>query len=624
MRVKEVNTEAAFIELGTALDLSEEQKKQLSIEAMQWHCKYMEKIADLQEMNERLQEVQAGREIARGQAKIREVKKEYVEDKAAESSTMAEQLAAANQRVRLLEVKSQETIAQLANTAELEERLEESLVRITELEAQLSSRSGEEGGGDAGRERDRERGNRETTQSSTTTQQAPTSVESESEQARLVKSQADIIANQRSTLKRIMADIHRELQPDSEAPIDSTHTNDANERAASQFSTPDIPLSDDMSRQQPDPETGDSAVSHFEESRESSLDIMTATDVYNILRKQYGPHARIEITTVHDSEPITAGGVGGENVGAEGGRGGLIIDGYPVRGIPGFSKTTKHTLEPTPIQVATMVDLQSEYAQLQQRHDDLQKQHSAVLESEEAIRKDNHENHLHYLGLLTAASERLERIWEAVYELRSQIIDREPEDKDLISLVKRSEDVIHSYNVAPYRRLLESPQREAEDLGRKHLFHHERMKDRTHEEILAECNRAYLILHSFSVRCRRLFSRVLRVLPSGRDQTIFPATWAWLDQEFEKTLSSYITTNQSEIPPNIPFLLRGSAHGLWPEVTLTAFSWAFYKLLDSVWEDETSSHGMGKVMLRSVICLAAIDLPQAMRDRYRIVGWNPT
>jgi hypothetical protein len=287
-----------------------------------------------------------------------------------------------------------------------------------------------------------------------------------------------------------------------------------------------------------------------------------------------------------------------------------MINGYPVRGIPGFSK---HTFEPTPIQVAAMVDLQSDYAQLQQRHDDLQKQHNAVLVCEEGIRKDNHETHLHYLGLLEATNERLMRMRQAGHELCKEISDRQSDDKVIVLLVQRSEMIFYSYCEGVYEGLLESPQLEAKDLSRKHLFHHERTKDRSQQEIVAECNR---------VKGKTF---LVRYMPSRRDQTIFPATWAWLDQEFEKSLSSNTTMNLSTDSLNIILSLKRSTHGKWPEVRLTAFSWAFYKVLDSVWEDETSSKGMEVPKIRSaleifmIVAIAGCGFPWAMRDRYRII-----
>jgi hypothetical protein len=614
MLVIQEESEAAGFDLQAALDKMESLKKMLDNEVERWYGKYRAKMVALSEMSETLQEVRAGREIARGQAKIWEVKKEYVEDRAAESSTMAEQLAAANERVRLLEIESQEAIAQLGETVELKKKLEESLVRVAKLEAQLSGRSAEEGGGDVGRERERERGDRETTQTPIPTQQAPTSAEAESEQATLIKSQADIIAQRESTLRRIMADIKRELHPDSDATIDSTHAIDASsERAASQHPTADISLLDNIPQQQLDTNTSDPAVSKSQESRESLLANMTIIDVYNVLRKQSGPNACRETTAVHDSGPVMTDGVEGGNVGAEGPRGGFMINGYPVRGIPGFSK---HTFEPTPIQVAAMVDLQSDYAQLQQRHDDLQKQHNAVLVCEEGIRKDNHETHLHYLGLLEATSERLMRMRQAGHELSKEISDRQSDDKVIVLLVQRSEMIFYSYCEGVYEGLLESTQIEAKDLSRKHLFHHERTKDRS-QQIVAECNR---------VKGKTF---LVRYMPSRRDQTIFPATWAWLDQEFEKSLSSNTTMNLSTDSLNIILSLKCSTHGKWPEVRLTAFSWALYKVLDSVWEDETSSKGMEVPEIRSaleifmIVAIAGCGFPWAMRDRYRIIRQHP-
>jgi hypothetical protein len=552
-----------------------------------------------------LQEVRAGREIARGQAKKWEIKKECVEDKAAESSNMAEKLATANERVRVLEIESQEAIAQLGETVELKKKLEESLVRVAELEAQLSRRSAEEGGGDVGRERERERerGEQETTQSSTTTQQAPTSVEPESEQATLIKSQANILAQRESFWRRIMADIHRELHPGSEATIDSIHANDANERAVSQFSTPDISFSDDMSQPQPDPETGDSAVSHFEESREPPLAIMTATDVYDILRKQYGPHACIEITTVHDSGLTTTDNEEEGDVGGVGARGGLIIDGCPVRGIPGFSKTrSKHTFEPTPIQHTTLANLQNEHAQLQQKYDDLQIRYDAAIASEEAIRQDRYDNHLHYLKLLEEGKNRqvdLRREGNALLKLLPDNLK-----DDAATTVKRSISSFDRYWDCHFRQLLESPDCEAEDLGRKHLFHQGRIQDLSTEKFLSKCKQVE-------------GPYIVKLFPSRQDQTIFPATWAWLDEQLAR--SPY--DNHGLIMWR---RLHESSHGQWPEIKLAVFSWAFYKLLDSTWGNEAEPSVMEleaetRKHLQDLMLLITARVGRAIRDRYKFI-----
>jgi hypothetical protein len=449
----------------------------------------------------------------------------------------------------------------LAETAKLEKRLEESLVRITELKAQLSSRPGEEGGGDveSAREGERQGGNREANRALTTTQQTPISVDSKSE-----KKYGDVAG------RALDAMFARE---DSEATIDSTHADNANKSAAPQSPTPtaDISLLNVMSEHQLDSSTDKATTSEVQESRESVLANMTIIDVYNVLRARYGPGACIEITTVLDSGPTTTDGVEEGNVGAEGGMGGMIIDGYPIIGIPGFLKTTpKNILEPTPIQDTTLADLQNEHAQLQQRYDGLQIRYDAAIASEEAIRQDNSDNHCHYLNLLGAAKRRHDKLQQEGKAPRREITAPLLEDSYTIK-----SDFVLSILVprhdGPLGELLGSPDREAEDLGRKHLFHHGRIAKASLQNLLAEFEQIGYP------------QGLPRLIPSRRDQSIFPKTWAWLDQELGRLFSDGHDMNSVALKLRV--LLMATTHGQWPEVKLMTYSWAFYKVLDSVWED---------------------------------------
>ena len=577
MRVEKVDMETAFIKQAAALDLMEQQRERLSEEAVRWHDKYTDKMRDLQKMDETLQEVRAGRAIAREQVKNWEVKKEPLEDDAAEPSNMAEQLA---------------------ETAELKKKLDESLLRISELEADLSSGPGDEGGGDAEREREgeRESGNQEAKQTPTTTQQMQISVDSESKR----KERGEAAGR---ALDAMFARV------DSEANSDSTHADYANKSAASQSPSPtaDISLSAVMSENQSDAATDYSASLEVQKSRESVLANMTVIDVYDILRKQYGPDACFEITTVHDWEPITAGGVGGENVGAEGGRGGLIMDGYPVRGIPGFSKTTKHTLEPTPIHHTTLANLQNEHAQLQQKYDDLQIRYNAAIASEEAIRLDRYNSHLHYLDHLGAAIRRQDEMQDEAFEMFDTLALEPPKNADIALSIERFEKVFRRDVDRAIGTLLGSPHREAEDLGRKHLFHHGRAGGPPSQSLLAECKR---------VEGRSL---VVTLIPSRHDQMVFPAAWAWLDQKFS---SGGGTKDMWEQQWN---RFEWSSYAQWPEVRLAAFSWAFYKLLDSACgedpvagatREEAALQFKLQYLMDSAESAFSNDAPEDMKDKY--------
>ena len=615
MLVIQEKSETAGFDHQAALDKMESLKEKLDSEVGRWYGKYRAKMVALQEMSETLQETRAGREIARGQAKILKVKKEYVEDKAAESSTMAEQLAAANERARLSELESQDAIAQLGETVELKKKLEESLVRVAELEAQLSSRSGEEGSGDVvtGVERQRGRGDRETTQTSTTTQQAPISVELGSAQATLIKSQANIIANQRSTLRRLMADIHRELHPDSEATIDSTHANDASQRATSPYPTANVSLLEDTPQQQLDTNTSDPAVSESQESRGSLLANMTIIDVYNVLRKQYGPNACREPTAVHDSGPVSTDGVEGGNDGAEGPGGGLIIDGLPVRGISAFPKTIiKHNPKPNSIQDAAPADLRSEHIQLQHRHVDLQKRYNAIVDSVNAIHRDNCDNHAHYLKLLRGSKRREDNMRREGHALLEIVSIGSSKDAATIVSIKRISDAFEPTSDGPYGALFESPYEEAGNLRRKHLFHSGRIEDHPPNASSARAMRA---AHPLRGVC---------YIPSRHDRTTFPETWEWLDQESGKLSSDNTSTSPSTILEDMQSRLSRSRHGQWVEVKIMTFSWAFYKLLDSGWVYNPDSKAVrGDADLTTALQSFMLDItrsiPDTMWHRYALL-----
>lgn len=606
-------SEAADLDHQAALDQMESLKKMLDNEVERWYGKYRAKMVALSEMSETLQEVRAGREIARGQAKIWEVKKEYVEDKAAESSNMAEKLAAANERVRLLEIESQEAIAQLGDAAELKKQLEGSLVRVAELEAQLSSRSVEEGGGAADLESEKERGmgmergNRDPTHTPTTTQQAPTSVDGDEEEMNSVESQASII-NQTSLLLQIMAETERfqerlRLLSVSNA-VNVPLNNDTNNTAQ-----PPSPITGDSDL---DLDAGDPAPSNPPHSREYVLANMTTTDIYNVLQKQYGPNACVEITTVHDPGNTPTDGVDEGNIRAEGPRGGLTIDGYPVVGVPSFIKptttnaTAQHTSEPTAIQATAVADLRADYTRLQQRYDDLQFRYVAAITSEEAIRQDRYDNHLHYMELLAIGKKRQEDMFRDGNALLKLLYGAPPSNSAAISIVRCSRSSFTTNWAGAFGGLLGSPDREAKDLDTKRLFHQDRICTR---DLLANCEQ---IEGKFMVR----------MLPSRRDQTTFPATWAWLDQEYGNLCLENSTVDPSTGLDDIRLRLEHSSIWQWPEVKAMTFSWAFYKLLDSVWEDETSSEDKMLELqskLQGLMYFTIECVPQAMRDRYRII-----
>jgi hypothetical protein len=110
-------------------------------------------------------------------------------------------------------------------------------------------------------------------------------------------------------------------------------------------------------------------------------------------------------------------------------------------------------------------------------------------------------------------------------------------------------------------------------------------------------------------------------MPSRRDQTIFPGIWAWLDQEFENLIYDNNALNLSVPLRNIHMRLVDSLHWLWPEVILATFSWAFYKLLDSVLDNTTSTvmGGPGlQVGLQQFMMSTIAHTPQTMKDRYKL------
>jgi len=254
--------------------------------------------------------------------------------------------------------------------------------------------------------------------------------------------------------------------------------------------------------------------------------------------------------------------------------------------------------------------LQNEQAQLQRRYDDLQIRYEAAIASEEAIRQDGYDSHLHYLDHLGAAIRRQDEMRDEAFEMFDTLALEPPKNADIALSIERFEKAFRPDVDPLIGTLLESFHREAEDLGRKHLFHHGRTRGPPSQSLLAECKR---------VEGRSL---VVTLIPSRHDQIVFPAAWAWLDQRFS---SGDGTEDMWDQQWN---RFERSSYGQWPEVRLAAFSWAFYKLLDSVCgEDPEVEATKEKAVLRSklefLMDYSIHDFwnyaPNAMADRYRLI-----
>jgi hypothetical protein len=75
---------------------------------------------------------------------------------------------------------------------------------------------------------------------------------------------------------------------------------------------------------------------------------------------------------------------------------------------------------------------------------------------------------------------------------------------------------------------------------------------------------------------------VMKTKPSRSDGTALPATWARMDQ---------LCKGVTAFPTSLPKFdtIRLTSHGHWPEVTLAIYSWSFYKIHDSTFDDTIES-----------------------------------
>jgi len=80
------------------------------------------------------------------------------------------------------------------------------------------------------------------------------------------------------------------------------------------------------------------------------------------------------------------------------------------------------------------------------------------------------------------------------------------------------------------------------------------------------------------------------ISPSQSDKEFFPATWARWDQIYKDAKKSLTA------PLNIDFV-RSTRHGQWPEVLLVIYSWSFYKILDTDWNDTKRSKRLLKALV---------------------------
>jgi hypothetical protein len=75
---------------------------------------------------------------------------------------------------------------------------------------------------------------------------------------------------------------------------------------------------------------------------------------------------------------------------------------------------------------------------------------------------------------------------------------------------------------------------------------------------------------------------VMSTKPSRSDGKALPATWARMDQ---------LCKGATALPTSLPNFdtIRLTSHGHWPEVILAIFSWSFYKIHDSTFNDTSES-----------------------------------
>ena len=201
---------------------------------------------------------------------------------------------------------------------------------------------------------------------------------------------------------------------------------------------------------------------------------------------------------------------------------------------------------------------------------------------------------------------------EEAIEIFQNISLQPPMNSAIVLSIKRFKNSFWPNLDRSIGTLLGSPfhqprRREAEDLDRKHLFHHGRDQNSPSQSLLAEYKRVK----------GRVGPRSL--IPSRHDQIIFPAGWAWLDQKFS---SGDGTEDMWDQQWN---RFEWSSYAQWPEVRLAAFSWAFYKLLDSACgEDPEVEATKEKAVLRSklqfLMDYSMQDVwdyaPKAMKDKY--------
>jgi len=72
------------------------------------------------------------------------------------------------------------------------------------------------------------------------------------------------------------------------------------------------------------------------------------------------------------------------------------------------------------------------------------------------------------------------------------------------------------------------------------------------------------------------------IIPSRSDKKAYPATWARWDQIFKDANGSPTALLDIDY-------IRSTRHGQWPEVSLVIYSWSFYKILATDWDDTNRS-----------------------------------